>query len=692
MHLVPIDKRYDALSIPETGNKEVGQSTIDDYLSFIREDKGRKAPVSTAKEQAAVEREAEKARARKKAPTEAQKEADQTRVEELEAKKKRTTTLKGRTTVVHTTKPGPLKSLLSVFKRKGQVKFHKQSQSLIEEKTRSGNVVDGLLKRIAGAYVKGRSGTVKDQASRDPASILTLSPAADSNKIARAYALAVQYIFMRDSVSWIRPDNNLDIEASDTNLGIHVEFKSTLVQETNIRESQLLGQLRDIFGEDVSYTRLNDFEIILSSDKLSNIKLARRLGRLRAKRDDIRKAELFTTKTETVSHNWSEDATGESIRSEIRELGFGDILAWTDDRRTSYLDLAEEFGATEVTQYRAPPRAPPSEATVEETAEHEIIIDDVTELDEDVSYSLGEPRKPKTVRGWKLFVQRKDGTLGPLFINAKLRVPIGEWMPAESHPTKGFALRPQWHATRVPKAPHLKEGKVGSQFRVWREVELRGTTPMERPEAQGGTWFLANELRVLPTRGVNINDSTQPFTEQILAGEKTIETRDTDSLRPYVGRRVGIVRTGKGKATLVGYATVGEPIVYRSKAAFRRDESKHLVRRGSPLDIKDVKYGYPLTDVSETTQREVKSRGVVAREVPDEGVAFSFGDRKQKTKGEGKDTREKAERTLENLEKSIPENERVSRPSTDQRTPVEGGTYTALDLDQAGTGLSLIHI
>ena len=191
IHIVPIDKRYDALSIPETGNKEVGQSTIDDYFSFIREDQGREAPVSTAKEQAAVEREAEKARARKKAPTEAQKEADQTRVEELEAKRKRTTTLKGRTTVVHTTKPGPLKSLLSAFKRKGQVKFHKQSQSLIEEKTKSGGLVDGLLKRIAGVYTKGRSGTVREQASRDPASILTLGPAADSNKIARAYALAV---------------------------------------------------------------------------------------------------------------------------------------------------------------------------------------------------------------------------------------------------------------------------------------------------------------------------------------------------------------------------------------------------------------------------------------------------------------------------------------------------------------------
>ena len=513
MHLVPIDKRYDALSIPETGNKEVGQSTIDDYFSFIREDQGREAPVSTAKEQAAVEREAEKARARKKAPTEAQKEADQTRVEELEAKRKRTTTLKGRTTVVHTTKPGPLKSLLSAFKRKGQVKFHKQSQSLIEEKTKSGGLVDGLLKRIAGVYTKGRSGTVREQASRDPASILTLGPAADSNKIARAYALAVQYIFMRDSVSWIRPDNNLDIEASDTNLGIHVEFTRTLLtydetrkRESNVRESQLLGQLRDIFGEDVSYTRLNDFEIILSSDKLSNINLARRLGRLRAKRDDIRKAELFTTKTETVSHNWAEDATGESIRSEIRELGFGDILAWTDDRRTAYLNLAEEFGATEVTQYRAPPRAPPSEATapdIEDVEDAEVVIITDVSDDEEVSYSLaGEAEKMyqagATIKGWKLFVERKDGTLGPLFINRKLRVPVGDWMPAEAHPTKGFAFRPQWHATKVPVAPHLKEGQVGSQFRVWRQVELRGITPMERPEAQGGTWFLANELRVPP--------------------------------------------------------------------------------------------------------------------------------------------------------------------------------------------------
>ena len=48
--------------------------------------------------------------------------------------------------------------------------------------------------------------------------------------------------------------------------------------------------------------------------------------------------------------------------------------------------------------------------------------------------------------------------------------------------------------------------------------------------------------------GININDKTQDFTGQILRGEKTVETRRTNSLRPYVGKRVGIVRTGRGRA------------------------------------------------------------------------------------------------------------------------------------------------
>lgn len=96
------------------------------------------------------------------------------------------------------------------------------------------------------------------------------------------------------------------------------------------------------------------------------------------------------------------------------------------------------------------------------------------------------------MKAYKLFRLRKDGTLGPLFINARLRVPVGEWMPAEDHPTKGFAHRPGWHATLEPVAPHLSE-----KGRVWCEVTLGGTVRrFERPESQGGTWVLADALRV----------------------------------------------------------------------------------------------------------------------------------------------------------------------------------------------------
>jgi SAM-dependent methyltransferase len=116
--------------------------------------------------------------------------------------------------------------------------------------------------------------------------------------------------------------------------------------------------------------------------------------------------------------------------------------------------------------------------------------------------------------------------------------------------------------------------------------------------------------------GININDKCQDFTGQILRGEKTIETRKTRSLDPYIGERVGLIRTGVGKATLVGYATIGEPVVYDSVAKFRRDYDKHLVAPGSAFDIKDgLKYGYPLMQVEPITPKLVQSKGIVARKL-----------------------------------------------------------------------------
>lgn len=115
--------------------------------------------------------------------------------------------------------------------------------------------------------------------------------------------------------------------------------------------------------------------------------------------------------------------------------------------------------------------------------------------------------------------------------------------------------------------------------------------------------------------GVNINDSEYPWTQMILQGKKTVETRNSDSLRPHVGDRVGIVRTGKGQATLVGYCTIGEPKVYRSNEEFRADQQAHQVPAGSMFDIPpgQVKFGYPLTDVEACQPRPVTSQGRVFR-------------------------------------------------------------------------------
>jgi len=105
------------------------------------------------------------------------------------------------------------------------------------------------------------------------------------------------------------------------------------------------------------------------------------------------------------------------------------------------------------------------------------------------------------MKAYKLFKRRKDGTLGPLFINTSQRVPVGEWLEAESHPTKGYAFRPGWHCTVEMCAPHIaKEPKSGEE-RVWCAVEVKGIEEFERPPTQGGMWYLASKMKVLEVIG-----------------------------------------------------------------------------------------------------------------------------------------------------------------------------------------------
>ena len=69
------------------------------------------------------------------------------------------------------------------------------------------------------------------------------------------------------------------------------------------------------------------------------------------------------------------------------------------------------------------------------------------------------------MKAYKLLRIKKDGKLYPLFINKTVATPIGEWMEAECHPTKGFAIRQGWHCCFQPVAPHLKM-KRGREVRL----------------------------------------------------------------------------------------------------------------------------------------------------------------------------------------------------------------------------------
>lgn len=93
---------------------------------------------------------------------------------------------------------------------------------------------------------------------------------------------------------------------------------------------------------------------------------------------------------------------------------------------------------------------------------------------------------------YKLLTLRKNGTLGPLFINRRQVIPLNKWLKAEDHPTKGYAHRPGWHAAADPVAPHLSK-----KGRVWAEVEVKDYQLLKRPASQGTAWVLAKRMKVL---------------------------------------------------------------------------------------------------------------------------------------------------------------------------------------------------
>ena len=118
--------------------------------------------------------------------------------------------------------------------------------------------------------------------------------------------------------------------------------------------------------------------------------------------------------------------------------------------------------------------------------------------------------------------------------------------------------------------------------------------------------------------GINVRSDKKAnlqYADLIVDGHKTYESRNGDTLRPYVGKRVSIVRTGDGPAKAIGAVTVGEPIVVDRKK-FREMEQHHLVPEGSAFDIASgTKHLYPMHNPERYDSERDVGHGIVARKV-----------------------------------------------------------------------------
>ncbi len=93
---------------------------------------------------------------------------------------------------------------------------------------------------------------------------------------------------------------------------------------------------------------------------------------------------------------------------------------------------------------------------------------------------------------YKLCRVLKSGELTSLFINKTERLKRNVWLEAKCYPTPGYKIRPFWHCTENPVAPHLTQ-----KGRVWVKVEMKNYNEFNRPVFQGGKWFLAEKIKIL---------------------------------------------------------------------------------------------------------------------------------------------------------------------------------------------------
>ena len=115
--------------------------------------------------------------------------------------------------------------------------------------------------------------------------------------------------------------------------------------------------------------------------------------------------------------------------------------------------------------------------------------------------------------------------------------------------------------------------------------------------------------------GINVKNTDVAFADLIVDGIKTIETRDSKSLHPYLGKTVAIVRTGQGKAYAIGQVKIVGFTVATVQCTFDDAYKQHLVKKDSIFYIKDAKYMYHLTNAVRYETPKPVGLGIVSRKV-----------------------------------------------------------------------------
>ena len=218
--------------------------------------------------------------------------------------------------------------------------FHRKAVNL----TRTGER-DELLGKITKIFAPASDRLAKGAKGKvEPTTVRTLTKKTDSNRTAKVYALSNMLIYFQDEVSWSRPDATLDVADDATVLNVRLTTDKIL---NDSQFGKLYKDVQRIVGENAEIIRIGNNEFVVRNESINKSQFARRMGRLKGKRGKTYglQAEFFTSKTETLSHDWASEPSGESIRNQIRDLGFSDLLPYLDNRRDAYLKLAEENGA-----------------------------------------------------------------------------------------------------------------------------------------------------------------------------------------------------------------------------------------------------------------------------------------------------------------------------------------------------------